>query len=141
MLGRRLSLIYLMMKKGFTLVEIVVALVILAMCMAGISNLLVSSKFYLRHSRCRIQAVNLARFYLEELGMHVRADQWEIGDYVYENPLSIGSHSLEDVWLGYPLIRYRLSYDVSDVPDSDGLRKVKFEVRWIEPAFWKGYAY
>jgi prepilin-type N-terminal cleavage/methylation domain-containing protein len=126
------------MKKGFTLVEIVVAVVILAICMAGISNLLISSKFYLRHSRCRTQAINLARFYLEELGMYVRADQWQAGDYISGNLLSSGSHTFEDFWLGYPPIRYQLSYYVDSY---DGIRRVKFVVKWIEPAFWKVYSY
>ena len=121
--------------------EIVVAVVILAICMVGISNLLISSKFYLRHSRCRMQAVNLARFYLEELAMYVRADQWEGGDYISGNPLRSGDYTItEYFWLGYPPIRYRLYYNVSGV-DAYGMRRVKFEVKWVEPAFWKSYAY
>jgi|GEM_PF-1718720 prepilin-type N-terminal cleavage/methylation domain-containing protein len=127
------------MKRGLTLIEIVVALVILSISMLGITNLLVSSKRYVRHSRCRTQAVNLARFYLEELGMYVRADQWQAGDY--SNPLSSGHHIItENFWLGTPLIRYRLYYDVSGLDDF-GMRRVKLEVKWIEPTFWQGYAY
>ncbi|MCM8789928.1 MAG: hypothetical protein NC916_02785 [Candidatus Omnitrophica bacterium] len=120
--------------------EIVVAVVILSITMLGITHLFVGTKIYLRHSRCRIQAANLARWYLEELALSVRQDQWQAGDYIPNHPLVSGTHDLGEFWLGSPPIRYRSTYYVSSL-SAYGMRKVKCEIKWIEPVFWRSYAY
>ncbi|MCM8783047.1 MAG: hypothetical protein NC909_01430 [Candidatus Omnitrophica bacterium] len=129
-----------MNKKSLSLLEIVVASAILSIAMLGVTHLFVGTKIYLRHSRCRVQAVNLARWYLDELPLYVRADQYSGGDYVSGHPLASGRHTLSDFWLGTPPIRYQCNYYVSSVSVS-GVRRVKSEIKWIEPVFWKSYQY
>ncbi|MCM8757824.1 MAG: prepilin-type N-terminal cleavage/methylation domain-containing protein [Candidatus Omnitrophica bacterium] len=131
-----------MKKNALTLIEVVVSLVILSITIAGTSNLFVSARRYIRHSRCRIQAVNLARYILDSFPLNVRQDAWVITDY--NNALKKGTHTLADEWMGFPNIRYRPEYIAtvpSGIPETSAFRKIKLTIRWIEPAFWISYLY
>jgi len=61
---------------GFTLVEILIAFVILTTAVIGLSSSFVASHKYVKRSRHRLAAVNLARTILEDLKAHVRQDTW-----------------------------------------------------------------
>ena len=63
-------------RAGFTLVEVIVALVILAATVAGIFASFIASQRYVATAKRRIVAVNFARQKLEELRPYVRQDTW-----------------------------------------------------------------
>ena len=124
-------------RQAFSLIEIIVALFILSITMAGIANIFISAKRYSRHSQCRLQAANLGRWLLDSLYMNVRRDQWVGSDYT--NILSQGSKTLGDEWLGQPMISYTPTYSISPTPNdptAGKMRKVKLTLNWVEPAFW-----
>lgn len=61
---------------GFTLVEILVALVILALAVGGIMSSFISSQRFISRSQRRLQAANYAREVLEQLRDGVNAQYW-----------------------------------------------------------------
>ncbi len=56
-----------MHKRGFTLVEIVMATVILSVTMLGLIAVFVSAKRLIRHSRARMTAAEAGRLFLEDI--------------------------------------------------------------------------
>ena len=64
---------------GFTLVEVIVALVILVSTAAGIFASFIAAQGYSANAKRRIVAVNFARQKLEELRPEVRQDTWNTG--------------------------------------------------------------
>jgi len=115
-----------MKKKGFTLTEIIVAMVILAAVMAGLTNVLVSGSRYLLHSRSRMSSAELGKLFLDPLQNDVRQDSWVTG-----NNLTVGTRAGTPVTLdGIP---YNASYDISNHPQASGIRKVKLTLNWTEP--------
>jgi prepilin-type N-terminal cleavage/methylation domain-containing protein len=65
--------------KGLTLVEIIVAMVLLAGVMAGLTNVFVSGSRYVLHSRSRLSSMELGKFFLDPLQNEVRQDTWNTG--------------------------------------------------------------
>ncbi len=65
-----------MHKKGFTLIEILVSALILALVMTGMANIFLASRRHLMHTRSKTQAAELGRLFLAPLQMDVRQDQW-----------------------------------------------------------------
>lgn len=65
-----------MNKKSVTLLEVLIAVLILAITMANLANLFVSGKRYVLHARSRMNAAELSRVFLDSLQMDVRQDLW-----------------------------------------------------------------
>ena len=114
----------LMHKKGFTLIEIIVATFVLALVITGLAYVFLAGKRHILHTRSKIQAAELGRLFLAPLQMDVRQDEWS------SNCLSAGT--------GCPGIQaidnisYTPTYDITDVSGTN-LRKVKVTINWTEP--------
>ncbi len=65
-----------MQKKGFTLLEIIIAALILALVTTGLAYVFLAGKRHILHIRSKIQAAELGRLFLDYLPMHVRQDIW-----------------------------------------------------------------
>src|SRR3989338_6754315 len=65
-----------MHKKGFSLIEIIVATFVLALVTTGLAYVFLAGKKHLLHTRSKIQATELGRLFLSPLQMDVREDQW-----------------------------------------------------------------
>lgn len=65
-----------MREKGFTLLEILVSAMIMALVMVGLANIFLMSKRHLQYSRSKIQTAELGKLFLEPLQMDVRQDEW-----------------------------------------------------------------
>jgi|GEM_PF-1849771 len=65
--------------KGFTLMEIVVSLIILATVFGGLTATFVGVKRYVSRANRRLTAVNLGKQALNSLYVQVRADWWNTG--------------------------------------------------------------
>ena len=59
---------------GFTLLEIVIAMLILSLVVAGIFGMFTTSSKFIAEARHRLQAVNYARMVAEHLKVYVSAD-------------------------------------------------------------------
>ena len=65
-----------MKRKGLTLVEIIVSMLILGLVMLGLSNLYISSKRWLIHARARMIAAELCRYFVDPLQNNVKFINW-----------------------------------------------------------------
>jgi Tfp pilus assembly protein PilV len=135
-----------MNKKGLTLIEILVSLVILILVVASLASVFVSAKMQIAHSRSRLTGTELGKYFLDYFQMYVRQgatsltanDGWDqINNQLYlltspyqenrswqESGLTIG-----DMTFG------ATDYTVSRVKDgaSDtGLRRVVVKINWTE---------
>ncbi|MFA5008449.1 MAG: prepilin-type N-terminal cleavage/methylation domain-containing protein [Candidatus Omnitrophota bacterium] len=72
---------------GFTLMEVVVSLIILAAVFGGLTATFVGVKRYVSRASRRLVAVNLGKQVLNSLYRHVRADTWDTG------ALTLGTHT------------------------------------------------
>lgn len=82
-----------MRKRALTLIEVLVSVVILALVMAGMTNLFISGKRYVLHSRARMTGGELGKFFLDPLQMAVRQDTWINPN----NPLANGIWYCDDI--------------------------------------------
>jgi len=122
---------------GFTLVEIIVAALILALVTTGLAYVFLAGKRHILHTRSRIQAAELGRLFLDYLPMHVRQDTWDQA----ANALSTTAPGGRDCASqpGCPAaterildaITYNPQYYISNAGTS--LRKVKVTINWTEP--------
>lgn len=131
-----------MRKKGTTLLEVVVAAVLLALIMVGMANVLVSGKRWILHSRSRMTSGELGKYFLDPLQGSVRMDTWTDPS---TNPLAItggalrycdgiGGHTQQPGGFcpssadrTLDSVPYSSSYNISDF---DGVRKVVVTLSW-----------
>ncbi|MFH0738281.1 MAG: type II secretion system protein [Candidatus Omnitrophota bacterium] len=66
-----------MSRKGFTLLEILVSVILLAMMITGLTEVFISARRFALHNRSRMAAAQMSKTFLDYLYMHVRADTWD----------------------------------------------------------------
>lgn len=124
-----------MNKKGLTLMEIIISIMILSVTLVSLSNLFVSAQRWFWHNRSQYASSELGRNFLDPLHMDVRQDTWGTGGNILtpgvapEVPITING------------IVYTPDYTVTDVPVIDpltgivvdNLRRVRLRVNWNEP--------
>lgn len=111
-------------KKALTLLEILVSITLLAIIMAGLINVFVSSKRYLLHTRWRMGSGELGRYFLDPLQIQVNEAGWS------SSCLGNGTGCpTAAVNLG---ISFTPAYNITNVSGTD-LRKVKVTINWSEP--------
>ena len=119
-----------MHKKGLTLLEILVAMLILALVMTGMVNLFITGKKWILHARSRMTGGALGKSFLDPLQMQVRQDQWG------NNCLSTGTEAnCPDQTAGEAqgLDRdYTAHYTVTPSFPITNLNKVKVAISWTE---------
>jgi prepilin-type N-terminal cleavage/methylation domain-containing protein len=65
-----------MSRKGMTLLEIIISMMILSLITVGIANVFLAAKKYVRFDRSRIVAAQLGRYYMDVLQLNVTAANW-----------------------------------------------------------------
>ena len=113
---------------GLTLVEIIVSVVILALVMAGLVNVYISTKRYILHSRARMTGGELGKAFLDPLQMDVRQDQWGNNCLSGNNSACPGAQSV-----GSPTITYTPTYTITPLGNGTNLTKVVLNITWNEP--------
>jgi|GEM_PF-801153 len=126
-------------KKGFSLLEIIVAATLFVLIVAGMANVFVAAKRWLAHSRFKMTSGELGKYFLEPLQVNVKQSDWSSasGDYVTTNPLYI--HTWTDSAVSPGGKSYTPNYTVGAVPapgvgstSPPQMRKVKVQVQWYE---------
>jgi prepilin-type N-terminal cleavage/methylation domain-containing protein len=114
--------------RGLTLLEILVALVILSVVLTGFGNVLTVARKYLSHSRARLCASELTKYYLSPLAAAVREDNYTTG-LLAENA---ARHSPEEPTVDG--ILYNGTYNISSIILQDGtrIRCVNLTIHWNE---------
>ena len=111
-----------MTKKGFTLVEIMVAVILLALLATGLFSTMVSARYLVARSRARVMAVEIARGEIEKKRGLIDVVSWGQPEF---NP--------NGVWRSWDTTShppYRVRYRVD--PSSGDYKKVTFQVAWDE---------
>jgi len=124
-------------KKGFSLIEVIVALFILSIVLWPVTNYILNAKRYNMQNINLIRALNLGRAYLDNLYNEVRYDQWAPASNDYYkcstcSNLSIGDHSTSTS-LSYSYnITYNLFSNVTNLINHNEMRKVKLTINWTD---------
>jgi len=117
-----------MNKKGLSLLEILIASLILALVITGLISVFVSGKRLLLHSRSRMAGGELGKFFLDPLENEVRQDLW--GGTCLSNDAFCGIQPPET--LGP--ITYTADYNTSavavPVPTNPPLRRATVTITW-----------
>jgi hypothetical protein len=113
---------------GLSLLEIIVALLILSLVMYGLTSLFMVSKRLLYHSGSRITSMEVGKFFFEDANLSVRAD---IDNCLYNNS------NCRNTSVTYNGVVYNVSYLTANVTNATNgntsLRKVIVNVTWTEP--------
>ncbi len=122
---------------GFTLLEVMVATLILVLVVAGTLAVCTAGERFVREAMHRTEALDFARQALEQLRDEVKASTWGSGNP--SDPLSSGTHVLalpagefRDQWSG---LRQYLVTDLDWDGDSATAeaKRVTVTVTWNEP--------
>jgi len=117
--------------KGLSLLEILVATMILAIVMAGLANLFVSSKWHIMRTRSLIVVGELARYFLDPLQGNVSGDNWDSKiSCLYSKNCT--SQVLQNTQLtpGNFSYNYTVSYNITNVTSVNNLTKVVLTINW-----------
>lgn len=127
-----------------TLMEVLVASLIIAICLAGLAGTFVLGKQLILHNRYRMSGGELGRVFLDPLQMEVDQSTWDTvanglttsagSLYCDSDPAHAGSQhpncpSVAERTINNTL--YDAQYDIDDIADTD-LRKVKVTIYWTE---------
>ena len=111
-----------MNNKALTLLEILVAVVILALVVTGLVNVFVAGKRYIKHSRLRMAGGELGKKFLDPLQSYVRQDTWSTN--------LLGTDSAGRT--GATQDGYTPTYDTGALTNNPNIRKVKVTINWPE---------
>lgn len=123
-------------KKGLTLLEIIVASVILVIVLAGMANLFIAGKRWIMHSRLRATGGELGKYFIDPLHMLVRQDTWN----TTANCLSIKNCPNGTAGAAQGLDKnYTANYTITNLtavgwPSYNSMMRVVANISWDEPA-------
>ncbi len=113
-------------KSGFSIVEILVALVIFSLVILGLVSVFIAAGKHITHARERMTSAQLGKFFLDPLQTYVSQETWDKTG----NKLALGS------WPGTTQSinnrNFSEVHEVSVISDTD-LRRVISKITWTEP--------
>jgi len=122
-----------MNKKGFTLIEVIVAALIVAILSAGVASAFWGAQHFLNRARHRVQAYNFAIESLDRLKSNYQYSSdpaMDIGVNHDETEIDAGGILRGDI----ANLGGTLKYDVTE-PQVNGYKQVTIKVEWHEPTF------
>ncbi|MDD5292481.1 MAG: prepilin-type N-terminal cleavage/methylation domain-containing protein [Candidatus Omnitrophica bacterium] len=131
-------------KKGFTLVEIIVAAVLLALISAGIFSVTLSSQKLINRSQRRHFANEVAQAVLENLRSYLGQDQWEINspiairDWECHSFSATGNNLINNITSQFGSSEFATKYGaqwcyrITAGGDNYQYRKAEVNVTWTE---------
>ena len=120
-------------KRGFSLVEAMVASVLFSLVLLGLISVFMSGGKHLTHVRERMTSAQLGKFFLDPLQIYVRQDTWDqVG-----NELMVGSRA--GVAQSINNRNFSEIHAVDDATTDSALvgtnvRRVITTISWIEPS-------
>jgi len=121
-----------MKRKGLSLLEILVASLILALVLAGLLNTFLAGKRWVLHNRLRMTGGELGKYFLDPLQQQVRQDQW--GNNCVSNQANCCSNPLDcQAGTAQGLDRtYNAVYTVSSNTPITNINKVRVDISYTE---------
>ncbi|MBU1061968.1 MAG: type II secretion system GspH family protein [Candidatus Omnitrophica bacterium] len=125
-----------MNKKGLTLVEIIVSVLIITLLCAGLLGAFVGGHHFMNRSRHRMQALNFAREALDKLRSNYQYASSEMAAGSHDES-EIGGNIVRGEMANFPPIAPDdpLTYSVSAEPASGSYKEVTVSVKWEETSF------
>jgi Tfp pilus assembly protein PilW len=131
-----------MNKKGLSLLEILIAGVILTLVLAGLLNTFLAGKRWVLHNRLRMTGGELGKLFLDPLQGYVRQDTWNqagnslntVITYCDNDALHTQNPACPpsaDRTIGG--MEYSAQYNVTPHPTNPNIRKVVATIQWNEP--------
>lgn len=108
--------------RGFTMLEVLIAALLLSLVMLGLMNVFLGSKRYILGSRWRITAGELARYFLAPLTLNVSQNTWST------SWLGSGGNYTSNITLDG--INYTANYNVTQNFNLTNVSKVRLNVTW-----------
>lgn len=115
-----------MKRKGLSLLENLVAGVILVLALAGLLNTFLAGRRWVMRNRLRMTGGELGKYFLDPLQRQVKQDEWNsncLGSSNCPNGTAGSAQGLDK--------DYTASYTVSDGPISN-IKKVKVDITYSE---------
>lgn len=119
-------------KKGFTLIEVVVATLILALLAAGVAGAFWNAQRFLNRARHRMQAFNFAMGALDRLKSNYNYLNEEMNAGSGYLASGIGC-SIEGEMAALAPLPDNFTYDITE-PQANGYKQVTIKVNWNEPS-------
>ncbi len=121
---------------GFTLIEILISMILLATVTAGIIGAFVAANKFISRSQRRLQAATLATDFLENFNRGVGAELWENAANPLW-PLGVPTEIAGSVPADHPLKtnveNLSVIYEVTEPFAGEPMRKVEIIISWDEP--------
>ena len=116
--------------RGVSFIELLVAVIILALTITGLINLFDASKRWIEHSQSRMAVGEIAKLILDPLQRQVRQDQWTTAGHC----LSTGGGCAPTV---IPLQgkNYNVVYTIDNEQPIANLNRINITISWNEPHF------
>ena len=138
-----------------TLLEVIVAMIIVGLVMLGLTGIFLSGKKYLQHARARMAGGQFGRIFLNPLQGEVRQDTWNTwgatcptsgtcNDLAIPSGASVTRYCDNDATHTQQSkcptatnrtiqgIRYDAKYEIATIASTD-VRRVKATLTWTEP--------
>ncbi len=115
------------LRRGFSLLEVLVSAILMALVFLGLANIFVTGKRYIMHSRHRMTGAELGKVFLAPLQMQVRQDTWSNA----ANRLGTATNYTANHTMDSGMI-YNATYNITN--HTATLKKVKLTINWTEPA-------
>lgn len=115
-------------KRSFTLIEVMVAVVIFALVIVGLSSVFIAGNKHIIHTRERVASVELGKFFMDPLQVYVRQDTWDSA--ALNNELRLGTRAGVSQTINNRV--FTESHAVSAVAGTN-LRRVISTISWTEP--------
>ena len=118
-------------ENGFTLLEIMVAMIVLAILAAGFFNTMVSSRYLVARSRKRFIGDEVARQEIENKRQYIRADLWPPYN---TSPAYLNPNGSWSPWVPVAVANnpgYESRFMVQNITGAD-CRKITVQVKWNE---------
>ncbi|NQV04735.1 MAG: type II secretion system protein [Candidatus Omnitrophica bacterium] len=126
-----------MNRKGLTLIEIMIAVLIILIAAAGILGAFIGGHQLMNYSRHKLQAMNFAREALDKLRCDYEYDSSAMlagnHDYTTDPAICASGNIIRGEMQG--LNSAALTYSVSAEPETDSYKEVTVSVQWTEAAF------
>jgi prepilin-type N-terminal cleavage/methylation domain-containing protein len=123
-----------MNKKGLSLLEIIVSIIIFSLVALGLANVFVAGKRYIQHNRLRMGGGELGKYFFDPIQNSVRQDIWST-----TSPLGTGDNSTLDSCVMVGTSAYSVTYNIqtdylshSTNSQQPYLVKVKSQINWQE---------
>jgi prepilin-type N-terminal cleavage/methylation domain-containing protein len=115
--------------RGFTLIEVLIASILIAIVTTGLAFVFFAGKTHLVHIRSRVQAAESGEYFLTSMRNEVRQDQWGancLQGSTCPDTYAPASQALD--------ITFYSNYTITANAPVTNLTRVKLKVNWTEPA-------